>query len=811
LLVDLLAAWLLYPLALGALCLGLGLLLERLTDWRMPGALLLPAGFAALVALARLITEFSALADLALPAIGLLAIAGLALNVQRLRGLRPDPWCVLAVAGVVAVFAAPVVLSGEPTFASYLALPDTGHQLSLSYLYADRGPDWMSLAPGSTRETMLKYVVTAYPVAGQATLGVTAPLGVIDLAWLYQPMLTFIAMIGALALWSIVAPLLGRPWQRAVVTFVAGQSALVVGNALLGTIKEIAALTLMLTIAALVAAALSARRPARSLLPVALAAAAALGALGPAVLPYLLMPGLVVLGVWGARIARERRLADVLWLAAGGAVAVAFAYPFLKTVRTSVAAGNSVLVDLKDVLGHLAGPLDTAQALGIWLSGDFRYMGRETEQAPLLLIAGICALLGLAWAIRRRHWGVLLLAGMFIPASLYLLARGTTYADGKVLLIVSPVCLLLAMLGAVSLWTGRWRPLAALATVAILGGVLLSNALAYRDVSLAPYDRYSELLRLDDELAGRGPVFFGEYDEFAEYFLHRAEVFSAPEAPISLRLAPYQPDALHDPKRRPSEKTPIDVDDVTLSYLARFPYIVLRRGPATSRPPANFVLDKRLRFYDVWRRTGHLRVLDHKPLGPDVLRPGAAVSAQAARAWARRARALGGAIAYAPREQPAVVLLKGDPSQAPRWTQFGNFPAALVSNGPANIRRPLHIARTGRYHAWIEGSYARRMAISVDGTRLPRTPSGLNNPGAYVSLGEVTLRRGEHELRIRQGGGQLRPGSSGFRSSLRHVGPLFFDPVANARFAVRTIDPRDWRTLVGVNADWLEIVSRARR
>ena len=808
---DLLAAWLLYPLALGALSLGLGLLLERITDWRMPGALLLPAGFALLVALARVITEFSAVAKLALPAIVALALAGLALSVPRLRALRPDPWCVVAVLGVFAVFAAPVVLSGEPTFAGYLALPDTSQQLSLSYLYADRGPDWMSLAPGSTYETMAKYVVTAYPVAGQATLGVTAPLGLLDRAWLYQPLLSFMAMISALAIWSIAAPLLARAWQRAVVAFVAGQSALVLGNALVGTIKELTALTMLLTLAALVAAALAERRPARSLLGVALAAAAALGALGPAVIPYLAAPGLAVLGFWGVRIARERRYDDALWLAVGGAAAGAFAYPTLKTLRTSVTAGNSVLVDLKSSIGHLAGPLDTAQALGIWLSGDYRYAGHTTLQAPPLLIAAICVVLGLAWAIRRRHWGVLLLAVMFIPTSLYLLTRGTTYADAKVLVLVSPACLLLAMLGAVTLWSGRWRPLAALATAAILGGVVLSNALAYHDVSLAPHDRYAELLALDDELAGRGPVFFGEYDEFAEYFLHRAAVFSAPEAPIAFRTAPYEPNALTDPKRRPSEKTPIDVDDVKVSYLQSFPYIVLRRGPATSRPPANFVLDERLRFYDVWRRTARPRVLDHTPLGPDVLQPGAPVTARAARASARRARSLGGAIAYVERERPEIVLAKRDPKLPPRWLGFGNFPEAVLSGGPAKIHRPLQIPRTGRYNAWIEGSYARRMAIYVDGKRLPRVPSGLNNPGAYVSLGGVRLARGAHEVLIRQGGGDLRPGSGGFRSSLRHVGPLFFDPAVNASFRVRTIDPRDWRSLVGVRADWLEIVSAAKR
>ena len=808
---DLLAAWVLYPLALVALCLGLGLLLERVTDWRMPGALLLPAGFAALVALARVITDFPQIAQLALPAICVLALAGLALNVQRLRALRPDPWCVLAIVGVFAMFAAPIVLSGEPTFAGYLALPDTSHQLSLSYLYADRGPDWMSLAPGATRDTMLKYVTTAYPVAGQATLGVTAPLGLIDLAWLYQPLLTFMAAMGALALWSIAAPLLGRGWQRAAVTFVAGQSALVVGNVLLGTIKEIAALSLLLTLVALLAAALRERRPARSLLPIGIAAAAALGALGPAVLAYLAVPGIVVLGVWGVRIARECRFGDVLWLGAGAAVAAGLAWPVLKTLRKSIDVGSAVLVDLKEVLGHLAGPLDITQALGIWLTGDFRYPGPETKHTILFSIVVISALLGLLWAIRRRHWGLLLLAATFLPTSVYLLQRGTVYADAKVLTIVSPICLLLAMLGAMSLWTGRLRPLGALAAAAMLAGVVVSSALAYHDVSLAPHDRYSELVRLNDDLAGRGPAFFNEYDEFAEYFLRRAEVFSAPEGAVRYRFAPYKPNALLDPNRRPSEKTPIDIDDVTLQYLESFPYIVLRRGPASSRPPANFALVKRLRFYDVWRRTGHLRVLDHKPLGPDVLQPAALVTARGARAWARRARTLGGRIAYVEREPPALALVARNPTRPGRWGPFGNFPEALVSNGPAKIRQPVRIARPGRYHAWIEGSFARRLTFSIDGGRLPRIPSGLNNPGAYASLGEVSLKRGTHEVLIRQRGGDLRPGSGGFRSSLRHVGPMFLDPVANARFGVRTIDPRDWRSLVGVSADWLEVVSRAAR
>ncbi len=98
------------------------------------------------------------------------------------------------------------MLSGAPTFAGYLALPDTGHQLVLAELFAHHGPDWASLAPGSFRLAGEKYVESAYPVAAQAALGVTAPLGVIDLAWLYQPFLAFSLIIMSLGIWSLERP-----------------------------------------------------------------------------------------------------------------------------------------------------------------------------------------------------------------------------------------------------------------------------------------------------------------------------------------------------------------------------------------------------------------------------------------------------------------------------------------------------------------------------------------------------------------------------------------------------------------------------
>lgn len=806
---DLLAAWLLYPAALAAICLGLSLLIERLTAWRAPGALMLPIGFVALLALGRAITSYESAARLALPAIGVLALLGLALGRARLRPLRPDPWLLVAIAGVFALLAAPIVLSGEPSFAGYLALPDSSHQIALADQFAHRGPDWMSLPEGANKATMIKYVTSSYPVSGQAALGITAPLGILDIAWLYQPFMAFAVMLLSLAIWSLSAPLMAHRWQAAIVTLAASQPALLTGNYLTGSIKEIVTVAVLVTLIALVAAGISARTSVRSLLPIALAAAAGLGALGPAALPYLAIPGLAVAVVWGARVVRARQPADVAWLACWVAALAMLALPILRTLPTAVEVSTTVLTELKDELGHLAGPLESVQALGIWLSGDFRYMpddALDLPQAILLWIAGLSALTGIVWAIRGWHWGPLLLAATFVPVSAYLLHRGTSYADSKVLLIASPAILLLALLGAASLWTGRWRPLSAVLTVALLGGVMWSTALAYHDVSLAPHDRYAELLELDERLAGKGPAILGEYDEFGGYFLRKVPGFSSPEYPQEFRTEPYEPNALRDPRRRPSEKTAVDIDDLEPSYVQSVPYVILRRGPQTSRPPANFRLESRGRFYDVWRRSPDgPRVIEHVPLGRDVLHQAARVTERTARRVAQRARRVGARIALAPRAAPIVFLATRVP-RPERWGGFGNFPEALVTDGPSNIRARVRIPRGGRYHVWVEGSFARRMAIGLDGRRFPHTPAGLNNPGAYVSLGTVSIRRGDHEIFIRQRGGDLRPGTGGFRSSLRHIGPIYLDPIANERYPVREIAPDRWHELVGVRSDWLEIV-----
>ncbi len=501
--------------------------------------------------------------------------------------MRPDPWLAAAAVAVFLAFGAAVIASGNPTFAGYLALPDTSHQLALAQVLAEHGPDWQAIEPGSLRSSMGSYITSRYPVGAQAALGITAPLGALEIAWLYQPFLAFLMVVLALSLASLAAPLVRDRRLVALVAFAAAQPALVVGFALQGSIKELAALAMVAVLVAVVAAAPRGAdsRGVRSLLAVAMPAAAALAALGPAAAPYLAVPALAAAVVWGRALLRRRKRTDLVWLGVAAVAAAVVAIPALNSLRNAVEVTKLVLVDNTD-LGNLAGPLQLEQAIGPWLTGDYRYRPTNNLIAHngLLVLFAAAAVLGLGWSLRRRALGPVLLAATLGVASLLLLSRGSPYADAKVLMILSPLVPFLAMLGAASLWRGRLRIVSAGVAAVLLSGLLWSGALAYHDVSLAPYDRYSEMLTINERLRGREPAVLNEYDEFAKYFLRDLPILSEPEQMTRYRHAPYDPDALHDPRRRPSVKAPINMDDLDAGVRPG-PAVAHRAPVADGKPP----------------------------------------------------------------------------------------------------------------------------------------------------------------------------------------------------------------------------------
>jgi hypothetical protein len=282
-----LSAWVLYPAILLAVFLGQGLLVEAIGGRRLPGALLLPVGLAATTVAGLATTALPATAHLSAAVSVVLALAGYALGAPR-RSLRPDPWAALATAAVFAVFAAPVVLSGEPTFAGYIKLDDTATWFAITDRLMEHGRSLAGLPPSSYEATLSFNLAGWYPVGAFIPFGVGRSLARQDLAWVFQPYLALLAALTALSLYQLAAWLRTSDAARAAIAFLSAQAALLFSYAMWGGIKELATSALLALAAALLAELLTAApRGGRAAAPAALACAALLGCLSFGAIPWL--------------------------------------------------------------------------------------------------------------------------------------------------------------------------------------------------------------------------------------------------------------------------------------------------------------------------------------------------------------------------------------------------------------------------------------------------------------------------------------------------------------------------------------------
>ncbi len=604
-------AWALFPLVLLAVCLGCGLGVERVAGWRLPGALLASVGVVLVIVTATHLTYKDATAKFTTAAVVVLALAGYASSTGRIRELRPERWALAVGLGVYAVCAAPVVLSGNATFLGYFVLNDAAVHFALIDQLLSHGRDLSGVAPSSLSAVLHSYISTDYPVGAQVALGAVRPLVGQNVAWIFQPYLAVILSLGAVALYQLLDGVVRSRPLRALCAFVAAQPGLVYAYYLEASIKELATSWLITLTVVVVLATLKERLSPRRLVPLVLITVAAFDVLNVSVVPWLGVPLAVfaVLGAWRTRdVVRhvsKRRLALV---SAGFVAALAvIASPIISTAQTSFNAVSAQLTMSGD-LGNLVAPLVKWQILGIWPTGDFRFpvVTHYRVTYALLGVAVASAVLGAVWVLRRRAFGpLLLLAGSGLAAA-YLLSRASPYASAKVMMIFSVPVMLIAMLGAVALYdAGRRLEGWGLALV-LTAGVLWTNVLAYRGASVAPRARLAELASIGSRFAGQGPAFYNLSDQFAIHFL-RSE---APEDP-----AISQPTLRPGLPARTLASSPWDPDELDERYLQGFPLLVLGRSPLDSRPPADYQLAYRGRFYEVWRRTATPQVLENVPLG----------------------------------------------------------------------------------------------------------------------------------------------------------------------------------------------------
>ncbi|TMK75815.1 MAG: hypothetical protein E6G48_00745 [Actinobacteria bacterium] len=639
--------------------------------------------------------------------------------------------------------------------------------MALTDRVMEHGRSLDGLAPSTYEATLAFNLGSGYPVGVLLPLGIARELVGQDVAWVIQPYMAFLAGLLAAGLWSAAGSLVRSPWLRALAAFLAAQSALLFGYYLWGGIKEVAAATLVVTVAGLAALVIRERLAWRTLAPLAVASAALIGILsggGAVWLGPILLATLVaawrMLGV-GAALGRAAAFAAALAALSIPVIAPGGLLPPTSSPLTSETA-----------LGNLFRPLSALRLFGVWPSGDFRADPTDPATAHVLIaVVALAALVGIGLAVRARAWSLLLYVGAAVVAGLAIFVIGSPWA---------------------ALYAEGRRVEGGILMAVLAAGILWSNALAYRDVNLAPRDQLAELQKIGELIAGQGPTLMTEYQPYgARHFLRNA----APEAASELRRRRVP--LLSGRTLRKGAYA--DTDRFKLHGLEVYRTLVVRRSPAQSRPPLPYRLIWRGHYYEAWQRPAGSEgvVRDHLGLGNEV-DPGGVPKCADVLHLADEAGP-NGRLAAVGRAPVVIVSLKQ--TSHPRAWNSPDYASALLPTTPGAIKAQIRVSKPGGYEIWLGGSVRPQVDVAVDGRPVGSVREQLENSGQYVSMGTAPLDPGEHTVTIRFHGADLHPGSGGAPDP---IGPLVLSQQDMADTRVVYFPPSEATRLCGKRWDWIE-------
>jgi hypothetical protein len=783
--VSLVVAWLAFPLLLSVLAFGCGLLVRRIAGLDVPAALIPPLGLATIIVVGQLSTSFGATAKLTSPLVVVVAVTGLVVSRGDIRSSLPARPELVAAIAVYVVLAVPIVALGEATIAGYLKLEDGSTFLALADSALERGR-------GLDGYTGSGYLIIYnpngdYPVGGLLPFAIGGRLLGEEIAWLLQPYLALLAAMLALALQPLSASLITSPWRRALVAFVTAQAALLFGFAMWGGLKELTAAWLIPLAAALLPPAARASAGWRSVVPLAITTGATIATLSFGALAWLGVPFAVAFVL----MVRSSGLRTSLTRAAAFAlVSVPILLTVLPTAGIVTNSGNRAVLTSQEDLGTLLHPLNLLQAAGVWLTSDFRL----SPDYPLATTAVIVLVLATAVAGAVDFWrndgrAALLYAAGAITGCIAIVSRASPWVDAKALATISAVPVFLAM-SAGARATEAGRRIAGWCVIGIVAvGVLASNALAYREVTLAPRDRFEELDRIDRIFAGRGPTLLTREDVYANrYFLRDMAVDNAAENrwhhPISLRDG------------RPIKTfRSVDIDQLSADTVGHYRLLVLRRSPVGSRPPSNFELAWRGRWYDVWRQTGPMPKA-HLALGSR-FDAGDTPACSTLRLFADRDT--GGDLVAA--RAPDAVVVDLPAGRLPGgWRARKRFPGAALASRSGTVETTFELPHGGRWQLWVGGAVLGHLSVTIDDRQVATVRHRMNRPGEYEPLAVVALGRGTHRLEFDYRERLLDGINDRFL-----MGPVALTP-AGALVEPTVLRAGDVDSLCGEHLDWVEAI-----
>jgi hypothetical protein len=789
------------PIAIWVTALGTGLLLERLTRARLHNALLLPLGLAGGICLTYSLYALHLSDGPVVVLLCVLSGAGFLLSRGSIRSRLNPGLPGVAGLGAYLLFMLPVLVAGHWLWVGYGFDDDTAVQFMLTASLKLHGTAGVSGA--STMGAYINsYLGSAYPLGSHAELATISGLLHTPPEVLYQGYLSVLAASIAIAVAAAAESVVGAA-RAAVLGFASASAALFYQFALQGNIKEIATGSMTVATFALVGAAFRERRPWSGAAVCAVPMAATLGVYGAAGAPYVLG---AIGGVALVLVVAERQLPRPAWIGPailGAGLVVLLSIPAISGFATLFNVAKAVVGSTNpsgDILGELARPLPISQMSGVWLSDDFRLQILAHPAAGLTNLASALILLalipGVLVSIRRKDAGPLVATITTALVLLIVVPRVTPYAFAKIYAIGSPVVVWVAGLGVLALgWRGL-RLMAAALGLLLVVAIFASDLLEYHWGQVSPTSRMLAIEATGEYFAGRGPVLWDESDPYAAYF-GRAAKINLPFATLT-----PQPAQIIDGASFFAEY--FDLEQMTLPYVEGFPYIVTRRTPDSPRPPANYRLVYSNSYYDGWAREETPKVVSQLPL--EVPDPSSAPWQTSTVATCSE---LGSFVTAAPKGSALVA------AQAPLSVGFEPLSArsrpfswgldehpygAVFTVGPGFVHEQVSVPRAGVYQAWVQGSFPRPIQVEVD-QRAVGTVSGLDSLEQWSYAGLVRLTAGAHELAIHRGGGGIYPGDG---STLGEVGYVMLE--LNTAVTLRSVPFARWRSLCGVNAQWVELV-----
>lgn len=787
---------------------------------RMPGALLPAVGFAAIIAIGGLITCFTDLAHFTTAVIAALAVAGFAAS-WPWKGRKVSIWPVIGAVAVFFVYGAPVILSGDATFAGYVKLDDTSTWLAFADHVLTYGHSTAGIAPSSYEATVQINLSAGYPLGSFIPLAIGHEMTGQDSAWLFQPYLALMAAMMSLVFYELVKPVVADARIRAAAVFIAAQPALLVGYSLWGGIKEVAT---ALVVAILAATAIwligpGGWRSIRWTTPgVIVSGAALIGVMGAGGAPWLAAVILGVVLLMAAKLVWQSRRPEGIdgemaksYLARAGVVSLGVALIGLPTIFAAgeLFSPNQGPLTNTTEMGNLIRVLSLAQFAGPWPVGDFRIEPESAFLTVILVAATVIAWIFGLWAsIRDRAFGLLLFAGGCGLGSFIVWYVGSPWIQGKALATGTASFLIIAMVGIGALLTDRewgtgegskpwkkgFKTIGALLLIVPVG-VLASNALAYNETYLAPHDQLAELSDMGQEYAGQGPALMTEYQAYGvRHFLRLLDAEGSSE--LRRRQIPRR-DGTEAEKGAWADTDELELDP-ELEGLLTYRTLVLRRSPGQSRPPSPYELIERGDYYEVWQRPEDFdpsEIITHVPFG-NKHDPAAVPSCVKVKAVAAKGGPEG-RVAAAIRAPNGIAEFTSHPEN---WVPDpANGTVTPTSDGTAIAS--LNVPASGEYDVFVGGSARGEVTLEIGDIPMGSIRNRLNNNAQYIEFGQFELGGGEQQANLTyEKGGPLRPAVGGYPFGL---GPIVISPVQN-RTQVTSLPASQATRLCGQRLDWIE-------